>query len=65
MSGTGFFIGIDIGTSGAKAVLIDGTGVIVREVEGAYPLSTPRPGWNEQDPADWWERSTDLLFSLT
>lgn len=65
MSGTGFFIGIDIGTSGAKAVLIDGTGVIVREVEGAYPLSTPRPGWNEQDPADWWNRSTELLFSLT
>ncbi|UCD84624.1 MAG: xylulokinase [Deltaproteobacteria bacterium] len=65
MISTGFFIGIDIGTSGSKAVLIDDRGVIQYEAELDYPLSTPRPGWNEQDPADWWNRSAEVLSSLT
>ncbi len=47
-------LGIDLGTSGVKALLIreDGTALASATVE--YPLSTPRPLWSEQDPADWW-----------
>ncbi len=65
MSETGFFIGLDVGTSGAKAVLIDDKGLILHEAEITYPIATPRPGWNEQNPADWWERSAEVLSELT
>ena len=47
-------IGIDVGTTGTKAVLIDETGRVVARATHEYPLHTPRPGWAEQDPADWW-----------
>jgi xylulokinase len=47
-------IGIDIGTSATKVLVIDGTGAILARHTAGYPLSTPRPGWAEQDPADWW-----------
>ncbi len=47
-------LGIDVGTSGVKAVLIDAAGTGVESVTEEYPLSTPHPLWSEQDPADWW-----------
>ncbi|CAG0955902.1 xylulokinase [Phycisphaerales bacterium] len=46
-------LGIDIGTSAAKAVVID-EGRIIGVGSGEYPISQPREGWSEQDPADWW-----------
>lgn len=48
------FLGIDVGTSAAKAILIDTAGACVAEASAAYPLSTPRPLWSEQSPNDWW-----------
>ena len=48
-------IGLDVGTGGARAVAVDGSGEVVAEASSEYPLYTPRPGWTEQDPADWWE----------
>jgi xylulokinase len=50
-----YVIGIDIGTSGCKTLIIDGNGQIVARALEAYPLSTPQPGWSEQDPAHWWQ----------
>ena len=47
-------IGIDVGTSATKVLLIDGSGVVLAKHTAGYPLSTPRPGWAEQDPALWW-----------
>ncbi len=47
-------LGIDIGTSGAKTVLIDRRGAVVAEAMVAYPMHVPRPGWAEQEPDDWW-----------
>ncbi len=47
-------LGIDIGTSGAKTVLCDTRGRIVAEATAEYPVHTPRPGWSEQEPEDWW-----------
>lgn len=48
-------IGIDIGTSGCKSLLINEQGdVVARELE-EYPLSTPKLGWSEQNPEDWWQ----------
>lgn len=50
-----FLIGIDIGTSGCKSVLIDDLGEVVARAQKEYPLSIPKPGWSEQDPEDWWK----------
>jgi xylulokinase len=49
----GFLIGIDIGTSGAKAVVIDLDGRLLAWAGREYPIHTPRPGWAEQDPREW------------
>jgi len=46
-------IGLDVGTSGVKAIAISPEGKLLARAEEAYPLSTPRPGWAEQDPEDW------------
>ncbi len=46
-------LGIDVGTSGAKAVLIDETGRVLKMAGAEYPVSVPRPLWSEQDPEDW------------
>lgn len=48
-------IGIDLGTSGCKAVLVSLSGAILASATAEYPLSTPKPLWSEQDPADWWK----------
>ncbi|MBW2058322.1 MAG: xylulokinase [Deltaproteobacteria bacterium] len=48
-------IGIDIGTSTCKALLVDHEGNVVARESEENPLSTPQPGWSEQDPEDWWQ----------
>jgi xylulokinase len=47
-------VGIDVGTTGVKAVRISETGEVLDRAEEEYALSIPRPGWAEQDPEDWW-----------
>ena len=48
------YIGIDLGTSACKLLLVDEEGQVRNTVTKEYPLSFPRPGWSEQDPAHWW-----------
>jgi len=48
-------LGLDIGTTSAKAVLVDQAGEVLAVSASGYPLLTPRPGWTEQDPARWWD----------
>lgn len=48
-------LGIDVGTSGIKVVAVDPDGRRLTEADRGYPLLTPRPGWTEQRPGDWWE----------
>ena len=48
-----YYIGIDLGTSAAKLLLVDGEGQILNEVTKAYPLEFPNPGWSQQAPQDW------------
>jgi len=64
MSARQLFTGVDVGTSGVKAVLIDSHGEVIAEAEASYPLATPRPGWTEQDPEDWWRRSAEVLGGI-
>jgi len=49
-----YFLGIDIGTSGAKAIVCDAHGTIVASAVAEYPLYSPQPLWSEQHPSDWW-----------
>lgn len=48
------YIGIDLGTSACKFLLVDDDGAVQNTVTKEYPLFFPHPGWSEQDPADWW-----------
>ena len=57
-------VGLDVGTTGVKAVAISPTGEVLARAEEEYPLSTPRPGWAEQDPEDWWRASEAVLARL-
>jgi xylulokinase len=57
-------IGIDIGTTGAKGIALDVDGRVVASATEEYPLSTPQPGWSEQDPDDWWTAAQRLLAAL-
>jgi len=57
-------IGLDVGTSGVKALAVSETGEVLGRAEEEYPLSTPRPGWAEQDPEDWWRATERALARL-
>ena len=54
-------LGIDIGTSGSKAVLIQPDGGVRAEATTEYPMAVPRPGWAEQDPEDWWKAAATSI----
>ena len=54
-------LGLDVGTGGARAVAVDESGEVVGEASSEYPLMSPRPGWTEQDPEDWWEGAREAL----
>ena len=59
-----YYIGIDLGTSAVKLLLVDETGTILNTVSREYPLYFPHPGWSEQDPADWWTAVQDGVRAL-
>ena len=58
------FIGIDIGTTSVKSVLIDDDQTMVGFASAPLAVSRPRPGWSEQDPADWWQAAAATLDTL-
>ena len=58
------YIGIDLGTSAVKLLLMDADGKIKKIASRTYDLSFPHPGWSEQNPADWYEQSIDGLKEL-
>jgi xylulokinase len=56
--------GLDVGTTGVKAVAISSSGEVLAKAEHHYALSSPREGWAEQDPEDWWRASEAALGEL-
>ena len=54
-------VGLDIGTGGARAVAVEESGGILAEATSSYPLTSPRPGWTEQDPEEWWRAAREVL----
>ena len=58
-----YYIGVDLGTSAVKLLLMEGNGKICNIVSNEYPLSFPQPGWSEQKPEDWWDAVVDGIQS--
>ncbi len=58
------YVGIDLGTSAVKLLLMDGEGKIQKIVSREYPLYFPHPGWSEQKPEDWYEQVMDGMKEL-
>lgn len=56
-----YSLGIDIGTTGARAVLADEEGKLVASAVSEYPMFVPKPGWTEQDPEDWWRATREAV----
>lgn len=50
-----YLLGIDISTTGAKAVVVDEDGAVIASHNTPHPISTPQPLWSEQSPQDWWQ----------
>lgn len=59
------YIGIDLGTSAVKLLLMNETGDVLNIVSKEYPLSFPKPNWSEQSPTDWFNATIDGIRELT
>lgn len=59
-----YYIGVDLGTSAVKLLLMDQDGNVVNIVSREYPLYFPYPGWSEQKPEDWWEQTKEGIRHL-
>jgi xylulokinase len=57
MPSTKYYLGIDVSTTGSKALLIDASGVVAATASAPHSLQTPKPLWSEQNPEEWWTAS--------
>ena len=60
----GYYIGIDLGTSAVKILMMDEKGEIINSVSKEYPIYFPNEGWSEQNPEDWWKAVKNGLKEL-
>jgi xylulokinase len=58
------FLGVDVGTSGVKAILVDTSGDVLASAITPLQLSTPQPGWAEQDPDAWWAAAAAAIRTV-
>lgn len=59
-----YYLGIDIGTSGTKTLLMDHDGNVLAESDATYPMEQPKPGWTQQDPDDWWKATVKTVRAV-
>lgn len=59
-----YYIGVDLGTSAVKLLLMDQNGTVINIISREYPLYFPHPGWSEQKPEDWWEQTKEGIRQL-
>ena len=64
---TDLFLGLDVGTQGARCIACDATGRVIAEATAPFERgsSEPQPGWHEQDPEDWWQASVACLRAVS
>lgn len=60
-----YYIGIDLGTSSLKSILMDDNQKVIKAVTKDYPIYYPKDGYSEQDPCDWWQATLDSIKELT
>lgn len=58
------FLGLDLGTSAIKALLVDAQGTIIGSQHAPLPVIRPHAGWSEQDPDDWWQATNNVVLAL-
>ncbi|MGC1423496.1 MAG: FGGY family carbohydrate kinase, partial [Terracidiphilus sp.] len=59
-----WFLGMDVGTGGTRAVVVDANGKLISGASSEHaPFRTPHPGWAEQDPEDWWRAAQEAIRS--
>ena len=58
------FLGLDLGTSGLRGLLVSDDGVPIGDHSATYAVSSPREGWSEQDPGDWLRACGEVLVNL-
>ncbi|MGA7255400.1 MAG: xylulokinase [Terracidiphilus sp.] len=59
-----WFLGMDVGTGGTRAVIVDGKGKLIAGASSEHaPFRTPHPGWAEQDPEDWWRAAKEAIHA--
>ena len=59
-----YYIGLDLGTSALKGLLVDERGTIIKESSASYPVNYPQDGWSEQNPQDWLNAALEVLAAL-
>ncbi|WP_029688174.1 xylulokinase [Thermoanaerobacter sp. A7A] len=59
-----YFLGIDLGTSAVKIILVEEKGNVIGSTSKEYPVYYPQPGWSEQNPEDWWNATKDGIREL-
>jgi len=59
-----YFLGIDVSTTGSKALLVDEKGMVVATAAAPHTLQTPKPLWSEQDPREWWQASATAVRAV-
>ena len=57
-------LGIDVGTSGTKSVLVGEDAKVIASAMAEHPMSVPKPGWAEQEPAHWWQSTCDSVAKV-
>ena len=57
------YLGIDVGTTAVKALVVDERGSVVGDAESSLEISVPKPGWAEQNPSDWWQGTVNAVRS--
>ena len=60
-----YYIGIDLGTSSCKGILLNREGTVLAEHSVSYPVSTPYTNWSEQNPEDWYKAAAEILATLS
>jgi xylulokinase len=63
-AGVAVLVGLDVGTSGARAVAVNAEGAVVAEATSLYEPDSPRPGWIEQRPEDWWQAAREVITAV-
>ena len=58
-----YYLGIDVGTTAVKALVVDEFGSVAGEAESPLEVSVPKPGWAEQNPSDWWQGTVNAVRS--